>query len=130
MNGAKLPLYSKILPDIHPILAAKLEQIIQATSAKIVVSSSWRRRLSIPEWNQLLQERGVTGEVVDITNSDNWDTDREGDIKEWLSRNQVDNYLILDDITMSELKSHAVETDFTTGLNDLDVITATEILNK
>lgn len=131
LNGGNLPFFSKELPDIHPYLATKLEQIVQATSAKLVISSSWRCRLTIAEWNELLTRRGVTAEVIDVTPK-YWEikSAREDEIKEWLAANLVENFLVLDDIPMVELKDNAVETDFRTGMTDLDVARAIEILNK
>lgn len=141
LNGGNF-LYSKERPDIHPHLAAKLERIVQATSAKIIISSSWRHSLSLVEWNELLTRRGVTtGEVIGTTpkywelavNTDGekqYESAREDEILEWLAANPVENFLVLDDVPMTQLKDNAVETSITTGLTELDVTRAIEILSK
>ena len=44
-----------------------LNQIIQESNAKVVLSSTWRTIFSIDEMNQLFSERGVEAEIIDFT---------------------------------------------------------------
>src|SRR5574337_986091 len=42
-------------------------KIIGATNAKIVISSAWRNILDFPSLKQLLENIGITGEIIDKT---------------------------------------------------------------
>ena len=83
-----------------------LKEIVAATDAKIVLSSSWRSALKIvdgkmessrPKMIDLIKiftEYDLT--IYDVTPNDNkrW---RENEIKAWLEENDVESFIILDD---------------------------------
>lgn len=84
-----------------------LKEIVEKTSAKIVVSSSWRigccksARESIfgsrlyDKLKNRLKDYGM--DIYDITPSLDLGTQRGDEIRKWLSNNPVDNFIILDD---------------------------------
>lgn len=84
-----------------------LKEIIDKTSAKIVVSSSWRigccksGKESIfgdrlySKLEKRLKDYGMS--IYDITPSLDPGTQRGDEIRKWLSENLVDNFIILDD---------------------------------
>ena len=97
-----------------------LAEIIEKTGAKIVISSTWKDK-GIERIHNLWLERGLPGEIIDITPDcidvvksteiEFYDEVKRGDeIKLWLDRNKVDNYVIIDDIDdfLEEQKSHFV----------------------
>ena len=83
-----------------------LKQIIDETDSKIVLSSTWRRFFQkvdnkiIPrnekgkQFFDLLNNYNI--EIYDILSFDN-DINREGLIMEWLSKNEIDSFIIIDD---------------------------------
>jgi len=87
----------------HPHLVENLKRLVEATGAKIVISSTWRLSgLSIMKemWNK----RELPGDVIDITSSlmqqRNTTLCRGEEIELWLNDHpEVTNYVILDDDT-------------------------------
>lgn len=83
-----------------------LKQIIDETDSKIVLSSTWRRFFQklddkiIPRnekgklFYEVLNNYGI--EIYDILSYQS-DINREGLILDWLSKNEVDSFVIIDD---------------------------------
>jgi len=90
----------------HTHFMENLKTIVDETDAKIVISSSWRVN-GIDEMRSMWRDRGLAGEVVDITpdlyfvysgptGDDNYC--RGDEIKLWLENNpEITVYVILDD---------------------------------
>ncbi len=78
----------------HPHLIENLRSIIEATGAKIVISSSWRSA-GLEEMQLMWKLRDYPGEVIDVTPYS--DINRGEDIAEWLRTNDCNRYVILDD---------------------------------
>jgi hypothetical protein len=88
----------------HPHLVENLKTIIDATEAKIVISSTWRHN-GLSTMKNMWMDRMLPGQVIDITPDLNrklksglWYSPIRGEeIKAWLSNNEVDAYVIIDD---------------------------------
>lgn len=110
-----------------------LREIVKATDAKIVLSSSWRVGPSkaIRNLNNRLAEYGL--EIMDSTPLLPGSSCRGGEICQWLSDNgqSVENFVILDDdADMLEFTdTNLVQTDSELGLQEKDVAKCIEILN-
>jgi hypothetical protein len=99
--------YDKYGQGFHPSFVNNLKLIIEATGAKLVISSSWRMS-GLQTMKNMWEYRNLPGEIIDIT-PDGWilyrqglfpeDYDRGHEIKHWLERNIVENYVIIDDDT-------------------------------
>ena len=82
-----------------------LRQIIDETNSRVVLSSTWRRFFEktdnriIPrnekgkQFYDMLSNYNI--EIYDILSFDN-DINREGLIIDWLSKNEVENFIIID----------------------------------
>lgn len=116
-----------------------LFRIVSSTDAKIVLTSSWRKHWerdfdkadSIGQHlNHLFEEYGLSIFDKTIESSDNNRTD---EIRDWLSNNSVEQFVIIDDIAFGweELALHLVRTNYRIGrgLNDSHVSQAISILN-
>ena len=111
-----------------------LKQIIDATDAKIVLSSSWRYHKS--DFNDAKNAlRNVGLAIMDKTKE--LPRGRGAEISEWLSRHpEVDNYVILDDHNDSytnfsiNQQEHLIQTEFTLGLLQEHVQQAIDILDR
>lgn len=77
-----------------PFCVFNLNRIIEATGAKIVVSSSWRILFEMEELTRFLKEWGVQGEVIGKTPV-NHDGERGDEIQAWLN---VEFELLSDEI--------------------------------
>lgn len=106
-----------------------LKQIVDATGAEIVLSSTWR--LFPQSRNDVRNKLKTVGlQFIDKTKELR---DRDTEIREWLSRHpEVTNYVILDDEVefSSELTAHQVITTFHEGLLEKHVPYAIEVLNR
>jgi hypothetical protein len=124
-----------------------MNRIVDATGAKIVVTSSWRY-LGLAKLQKLWNERGLHGEIIGMTSLHVVDelilekgmewleremngSPRSEEIAHWLkSYNINDNYVILDDMPMpKDLQPHAIQVNPQFGLSDLNVKQAITILN-
>ena len=136
-----------------PKAVAHLNRIIDETNAKVVVSSSWRY-LGLAKLQELWQERGLHGQVIDMTslhavdefileNGLEWlengvegnemSSPRSMEIELWLRyrKNNIANYVILDDLPMpSTLQQHFVQVNPVYGLLNLQAEQAITILNS
>src|SRR5262249_32755556 len=89
---------------------ARLNRLVDVTSAKMVVSSTWRKKFSVSELQERLDAHGLVGEIVDVT-PDGYTTDalrealgygtrifRGHEIDFWLQQHtEVERFVILDD---------------------------------
>ena len=133
-------------PDSHwnvdPERLKRLESIIEATGAKIVISSSWRGVCKNGEEfvQKILGPRHRIAETVtedslfiksiyDVTGIGSC---RGDEIKQWLDdhQDQVESYVILDDDSdmLEEQLFNFVQTDGFYGISDRTVHLATQIL--
>lgn len=130
-----------------------LNRIIDETGAKVVVSSSWRY-LGLAKLQKLWQERGLHGQVIDMTslhavdefileNGLEWlenglegnemSSPRSMEIEHWLRyrKDNIANYIILDDLPMpSTLQQHFVQVNPVYGLLNSQAEQAIKLLNS
>lgn len=128
LNSARDRFSTELVSEYHFDF---LKELVDATGAKIVLSSSWRigfNAMRQPERNLLakLESRGL--EVYDFTPIM---TGTRGDeIREWLTTHPVDSFVILDDeADMEEFReTNLVQTDMNVGLQESDIPKAIKIL--
>lgn len=118
--------------QIDPKKLDLIVKIIQATSAKIVVSSSWKRGKDLDSFkyeclkgiNPLFIES-----IIDLTS--NIGSCRGAEIQEYLNLHEVDFYVILDDdsdMLESQLLNF-VQTDTYFGISEREVDICIDLLN-
>ena len=123
-----------------------LKQIIDATDAKIVLSSSWRKGWRFKDQNPACANEDVRLfkaleyklkefdiELISYTGHF-WHRGKEIDnwLKSW-DGEKIESYVILDDIPAEEFLSHAshlIQTDITEGLTVIHVKQAIKLLLK
>lgn len=124
---------------IDPSRLSLLRQVIDATGAQIVLSTSWR-----VHWDQDPARCNETGALINdlfaqyglqiLDKTPQLRTRREQEIKSWLDRHpETENFVVLDDgfLGADFLTGHVVKTsNFFDGLDETDVIAATDILNR
>lgn len=122
---SKFNWYISMISEEH---VKRLNQIIEATGAKVVVSSTWRILHDVEELSAFLKARGFIGEVIDRTPRFGG-APRGEEITDWLENNKVDEFVILDDDSdMCHLKHKLVHTSWQTGLQPEHVAMAIEML--
>lgn len=102
--------YGLIIPRIDLYRLEFLKEIVDKTDAKIVISSTWRKsEFDMKELNEVFSLFDL--EVYDVTFIDI--SGKKGiEISDWLNRNEVDSFVIIDDETsdMLWLEKYVVKT--------------------
>lgn len=117
---------------INANLMNKLNELINNTDAKVVISSSWRKINTQEEIKEYLEQAGFMGTIIGMTPTSSHGF-RGLEIRDWLkSRTDVENYIILDDDRDMLLlqASHFFNADCEFGLTDKIVYQATRFLNN
>lgn len=121
-----------------PRACQNLNKILQATDAKIVISSTWRLSYSIHELDQILTNNGILAKVHGVTPSFNSDslivpgTRRGVEIAAYLKAHpEITNYVILDDDSdmLIEQKPYFILVSTGVGLTDRQAQHAIQKLN-
>lgn len=116
---------------IDPRNVAPLNSIIEKSGAKLVISSSWRKQLTMEALVKLFSDNGIKGEVIGRTGCHPTGT-RGFEIQEWLERHpMVESIVILDDDTdMGHLRNKLVQTSPWKGLRWKHVPRALKLLSE
>jgi len=107
--------------DISFVISKKqidlLNEIIEKYNPKIVLSSYWRTRYPIEKINKIFKYNGFKGAVVAKTDEKGEEhKDRLAQIKRFIDKNNVKDYIILDDDSLgNEAKNH-IKTDSYIGI--------------
>lgn len=124
-----------------------LNKFIADVDAEVVISSSWRIGHSVDFIRGALAARGLFRHeaVIDKTEHIHWKSEsgiitgtatRADEIREWLSRNPRESFVIFDDAWDAEIEGHYVRTNMEEGLTyehlnrALDILTARAALRK
>lgn len=112
-----------------------LKKIIDATDAKIVLSSDWRLEEDTPDYKYLINKLRYNGRVKIYDKTPDLRWQRRGlEIESWLKNNpKVESWVVLDDTDFSDfnkIMDHVVLTDGYYGLQETDVEKAIEILKR
>lgn len=112
-----------------------LKKIVDATNAKIVVSSSWRAmdvettksRILVNNNNKILN--WFKDNIYDITPIAGY---RGEEIQRWIDSHDIENYVIIDDDTdmLDSQIMNFVQTNYEFGLTEQQVNLAIKVLNK
>ena len=126
---------------IDPDSVALVNQIIEKTGAKVVISSSWRLGHTIDELKTILKRKGFIGEVIGMTpptfllNPDDEEnkqfSERGHEIQKWLrtQKETIESFVILDDESdMVHLKPRLVQTTWRSGINETHIEAAIKML--
>ena len=80
---------------MNPVLVDRFNKLVEDTSAEVVLSSTWRHN---EDWRKTMKKNGLNMKFLDRTIRMPGKI-RGLEIKEWLDRNEVEKYVILDDDT-------------------------------
>lgn len=121
---------------VDPERVALVNKIVDATGAKVVISSKWRRSKTLGELDSLLKKQGATFDVYGTTPYDRHST-RRGEIIQfvrYLKRAEITtgNMVIIDDDSDASIAGCFVQTnlDGDEGLTEKLADEAILILNK
>ncbi len=92
-----------------PACVRNLKQIIDATGADIVVSSSWKYLMSYQEFLKMWEDRGLPGFVTDVTPNPVNRRNRGDEIDAWIEECRTDcQYIIIDDLEANNFNEHQI----------------------
>jgi hypothetical protein len=115
---------------ISPDAIIRLNKIIRETKAEVVVSSVWRKTKTAFMLQCMMLRHGFEGEIIDTTPNSAKGI-RGLEIQDWLDRNSVEAFVILDDSSdMAHLMPRLIQTTFEDGLQDCHVEKAIEMLGN
>jgi hypothetical protein len=120
------------LAQIDEESVSRLNDIIDATGAEVVLSSSWRINNVRGYMQQLLDAKGFCGKIIGYTPT--LGQQRGFEIEAWLHEygDHVDKYVILDDdsdMTDEQIRYHYIHCDGYCGLTPNGAYKAIRILN-
>jgi hypothetical protein len=93
--------------DWNPISVQLYDDLCEEFNLKPVITSTWRVKHSISELSRIFQYQGVQTDIYDFTPIITTEG-RGGEIENWLSDNQYDNYIILDD-NIRDIESYGLK---------------------
>lgn len=102
-----------------PITILNLNRILkEVPDVKIVISSSWRVGSTIKELKEIFSKNLIDESfIIDKTPFLGYDVDRGIEINQWLSKNSVESFVIIDDDDdMCDLSFHLFKTNPYEGL--------------
>ena len=122
--------------EIDPKSVENLNELIENTGAKVVISSTWRLGTEIETLQAILEKRGFVGEVIGKTPVGCGCCQRGNEIHKWLEDNRDivgedgNNYVILDDDSdmLYWQRNNFVNVDQYVGLTPKQVYKATRFL--
>jgi len=126
----------ELLPDGFPaftdVAIAALNMILDATGARIVLSTSHKHAFRLDEWQALFRTRGIVA-PIDRLDNNVLHRSRKDELLFWISKNNPDAYVILDDDSSlndlpSTIKKHWIATSSMIGLTGEHVVRAISLL--
>jgi hypothetical protein len=114
-----------------PCAVDLVNHILDATGAKVVISSAWRTMMPWEELTELLSKAGLNADIIGKTPSKK-SSERVNEITGWLDAQEgVEGIVILeDDWPMEHLEPWTVRTTWLAGIQESDVQKAVDVLNS
>ena len=107
---------------------ARLDDLLVATRAELILTSSWRDTYGINETQSRLARAGLRCRLAGAVPACPWGS-RTDEIETYLHSSAPEAFVILDDVLVEpRLRSHLVLTDDFVGLTDADVTLARRLL--
>lgn len=128
------------LRSVDPLAVARINRIVSACDARIVLSSSWRTMWALTRMNWILRRRGLSCDLLGATPCAwDWEGPKPDGVERWQRGHEIDAWLRLfaapsriviidDDADMAHLSDRLVQTDPSVGITDRDVDRAIELL--
>lgn len=108
------------LQAINPASVSVLNDIVEVTNTKVVLSSTRRNWASLEDISRIMKTAGFKGEIIDRTPTRRWEA-RGVEIKAWLDENQPEFFIILDDDDDMEGLEPFLQVDKKSGLVPSDI---------
>jgi hypothetical protein len=117
------PFGDKILRDFDVECVKVLNSIILETDCELVISSDWKTWTSIEQMSEFYKSQGIlkspigfTDKFVEYYDWNKLPNQRSFEIISWLETNDVDKWVVLDDLDMSNHIDNFIKIDPSIGL--------------
>jgi hypothetical protein len=117
------PFGDKILRDFDAECVKVLNSIILETDCELVISSDWKTWTSIEQMSEFYKSQGIlkspigfTDKFVEYYDWNKLPNQRSFEIINWLETNDVDKWVVLDDLDMSNHIDNFIKIDPSIGL--------------
>jgi trans-aconitate methyltransferase len=122
--------FEKRFDQLDPKACKLLHDFCQDISAQVVISSTWRKLLTVNEISSLLEKRDCYLDIIGATPHVYLQPHQRGDeIQSWLDINGLRPFVIFDDDSdMGNLKHRLVQTSWQTGLTQEHIDRAYKVL--
>lgn len=110
---------------INPDCAKNLKQLIEENDLHVVITSNWRMDKDKDKAKKYVSKYIIEERVLGSTIIS---TSRASEINSFLTENEVENYVIVDDHFIDGFETHSVITDPNVGFNRTDYEKACEII--
>lgn len=109
-----------------------LNKIISETDASVILTTSYKSKYSISEWENIFAERCIYVKIGKLDDNIS-NLSRKDEILNWVYNNNIDDFVIIDDDKSLNglpiyLKSKLVSTNSFTGMKECDAELAIDIL--
>ena len=102
-------------------IVSYINEVVGYTRAKIVITSTWRVRHSLEELKQIFRDNGINAEIVGKTDIG---LNRGEEIEQYISENEIENYVVIDDQVNDILKhipkERVIKVDPIKGFEDVE----------
>jgi len=110
-------------------------EILDETGADIVLSSDWKELFNLKELDKIFKFNGVNKSPIDVTISElasfgNQTMNRAFQIGEYVTRNNITNYVVIDDLNVGKYMVITNEENKFVLTNDFEGIKQLGIKNK
>lgn len=128
--GSIDPPHARAVASLDPACVERLNAILDATGADVVLSSTWRIMYELDDMQRILERRGFRHELLDKTPR-MMHVERGHEIQAWLQESGPEEATIVildDDVDMCHLEDRLVRTNIEEGLTNAQVEQAVRML--
>lgn len=100
-----------------------INEVVGYTRSKIVITSTWRIKHSLEELKKIFRDNGINADIVGKTEIG---LNRGEEIEQYISDNEIENYVVIDDQVNDILKhipkERIIKVDPFIGFEDVDKV--------
>lgn len=127
--GIKSTIDTEFSDNIDRESLEAFQTLIKISGAKVVISSAWRIKTTIGQMKRNFRSVGLDFNLIVGYTSTGFNGDRGLQIKDYIEKNQVENFVIIDDGLINGFKNKQVHTDWMYGgFQNSDIQLALDIL--
>ena len=125
----------KIPYPFDPKCVKTFNEVLDETGSEIVLSSDWKQHWNISDLDRIFKFNGVNKSPIDLTTNDvvsfgNIVRNRAYQIGDYIQKNNLTNYVVIDDLNISSFMSITDDQDKFVLTDDFEGIKKLSLKNK